>query len=505
MIQSREIRVLDSNAAYFGVPAIQLMEHAGKGVADYIMQHGNNTQKTVLLLCGTGNNGGDGFVAARYLAKHAKVTVLLIGTKTDIRTTIAQKNFQKLDRTTITVHEYDACSTLDKLLNDHEIIVDAMLGIGLSGELREPYRTIAKMINETEKKQVVAVDVPTGLGTKTAIKPTDTITFHDIKETMTKTTCGRITIVDIGIPQKAVEYVGPGDVQVYYPRPHKESHKGDNGIVLVIGGGPYIGAPSLTGFAALRTGADLVYIATPKRAAAAITSFAPQFLKPPRLAKALAAAAPNLIVTELTHERLLLPDDVSLLKKLIPKVHTVIIGPGLGIERSTADAVKQILTYAKLYKRSLVIDADAIAVAGAHTKLVSGVPTVLTPHAGEFTKLTGVKLPSSLNQKKKVVATWAKKLGVTLLVKGAVDIISDGYETKLNETHNEAMTVGGTGDVLAGIVGALTAKGAEPFHAARMSAFINGAAGNNAFTKRSYGLIATDIIQEIPTILKTYL
>jgi len=504
MIQSEEIRVLDRNAAYYGVPAVQLMEHAGKSVADYIIHHVNKTQKPVLFLCGTGNNGGDGFVAARYLAKHSEVTVLLVGKKIDIRTDAAQKNFQKLDKKTITIHERETLSSLDKLLDSHDIIVDAMLGIGLSGELREPYKTIVTKINATVKKPVIAVDVPTGLGTNVAITPTDTITFHDTKEGMSKTTCGTIKIVDIGIPQKAIEYVGPGDVQVYYPRPHKESHKGENGIVLVIGGGPYVGAPALTGFAALRTGADLVYIATPKRAATAITSFSPHALKPARLAKTLAAAAPNLIVTELSHEQMLVPDDATILTKQISKAHTVVIGPGLGTEQQTTDAVKAVLKCCKQHKSSLVIDADAIAVVGKHAKLLSGIPAVITPHTGEFTKLTGVKLPTSLNQKKNIVATWAKKLDTTILLKGAVDIISDGYTTKLNDVHNEAMTVGGTGDVLAGITGALMAKGAKPFHAARMGAFINGAAGNEAFSKRSYGLIATDIIQEIPTILKTY-
>ncbi len=505
MIHSREIHVLDNNAAYYGVPTIQLMEHAGKGVADYIIRCFDKTRKTILLFCGTGNNGGDGFVAARYLAKHYKTTVVLTGKKTDIRTDISQKNFHKLDKKKITIYECEAISHLDKLIGSHDIIVDAMLGIGLSGELREPYKTIVRTINVTAKKPVIAVDIPTGLGTKTAIIPTNTITFHDVKEGMNKTNCGTITIVDIGIPQKAVEYVGPGDVQVYYPRPKKESHKGDNGIVLVIGGGPYIGAPALTGFAALRTGADLVYIATPKRAATAITSFAPHILKPIRLTKALAAAAPNLIVTELSHEQMLVPDDVSVLAKIIPKADAIVIGPGLGAEQQTADTVKQILTRCKQYKRSLVIDADAIAVVRKHSELIQGMPTVITPHAREFTKLTGVNLPTALDQKKKIVATWAKKLSATILLKGAIDIISDGKAIKLNDVHNEAMTVGGTGDVLAGIVGALMAKGAEPFHAARMGAFINGAAGNKAFSKRSYGLIATDIIQEIPTILKTYI
>lgn len=119
--------------------------------------------------------------------------------------------------------------------------------------------------------------------------------------------------------------------------------------------------------------------------------------------------------------------------------------------------------------------------------------------------MTGVKLSNVLDERKKNVENWAKKLGVIILLKGPIDVVSNGEVTKLNDIHNPAMTVGGTGDVLAGIVGALLSKGVEPFNAARIGIFINGAAGNNAFEKKSYGLIATDVIEEIPHILKNYL
>jgi NAD(P)H-hydrate epimerase len=151
-----------------------------------------------------------------------------------------------------------------------------------------------------------------------------------------------------------------------------------------------------------------------------------------------------------------------------------------------------------------VIDADAIQVIGKNPSLVKNSQTVITPHTGEFKELTGVKLSNDLAERKKNVEAWAQKLGVTVLLKGPIDIISNGKETKLNDVHNESMTVGGTGDVLAGIIGALLSKGVEPFNAARTGIFINGAAGNIAFKKRSYGLIATDIIDEIPEVLKKY-
>jgi NAD(P)H-hydrate epimerase len=347
--------------------------------------------------------------------------------------------------------------------------------------------------------------MPTGLGTNIVIKPDFTVTFHDIKNGMNKNNSGEIRIIDIGIPEKAIDYVGPGELSVYYPKPKEESHKGDNGKVLIIGGGPYIGAPALTGLAALRTGSDLVYIATPKRASRAITSFSSLAIEPKRQAKTIARLSFNLIVKELSHEDMLTINDIAIINNSILYVDTVVIGPGLGSENTTKKAIEEIIQRCIKNKKSIVIDADAIQVIGKKTEMIKNSQTILTPHAGEFKELTGVKLSNDQDKRKKIVTKWSKKLGVTILLKGPIDIISNGIETKLNNIHNPGMTVGGTGDVLSGIAGALLAKRLEPFNAARIAIFLNGAAGNDAFKKRSYGLIATDIIDEIPQILKKYL
>jgi len=152
----------------------------------------------------------------------------------------------------------------------------------------------------------------------------------------------------------------------------------------------------------------------------------------------------------------------------------------------------------------LVIDADAIKPVGNKTALLKKSKTVLTPHAEEFKKLTGVDLSKDVERRIETVRIWAEKLGVAIFLKAPVDILSNGRDTKLNKIHNEAMTVGGTGDVLAGIIGSLLSKGVEPFNAIRIAAFLNGEAGNKAFAKKSYGLLATDIIEEIPSVLKKY-
>jgi len=487
MISGSEIKVLDRNAEYYGVSTQNLMEKAGKGVADFIIKYLDSTNKNILVFCGVGNNGGDGFVAARYLAEKHNVTLFLTGKEKDIKTDISRKNFCKLKDIKLEIHDIESLSKIDEYLSEKNVIVDSMLGIGLSGSLSAPYSTIVGKINEAKNKTVISVDMPTGLGTNTAIKPEFTLTFHDVKNGMDSKNSGDIKIVDIGIPKNAIEYVGPGELLVYYPKPKKESHKGDNGSVLVIGGGPYIGAPAMTALAALRTGSDLAYIATPKRAERAISTF-----------------SPNLIAKDLNSE-FLTSDDIPKIRELLPKCNAVVIGPGLGKSKETEVAIIQTVKIVTEQNRPLVIDADAIKPVGEQLELIKNSTTVVTPHAIEFKKLTGSDIPRNIDNRIKTVQIWAEKLGIAIFLKGYVDILSNGKRTKLNKIHNEAMTVGGTGDVLAGIIGALLSKGVKPFNAMRIAAFINGEAGNEGFKKKSYGLLATDIIEEIPSILKRYL
>jgi len=501
MINGSEVKVLDINSDFYGVPTINLMENAGKNVADFVMK--KLKPKKILIFCGPGNNGGDGFVAARYLSKKFKVTVFLTSNLKDIKTDLSKKNFKRLKN--VKIYDINSLKKLDELLDEHDLIVDSMLGIGLSGDLREPYKTIVKKINSLNNKIIISVDIATGFGTKTAIKPDYTITFHDKKYGMNAKNSGEIMIVDIGIPKKAVEYVGPGELKVYYPKPKKESHKGDNGRLLVVGGGPYYGAPALSSFAAQRTGIDLVYVVTPKKVAKAITSYSPLLIKPVRLAKEMAKHSPTLIIKESKDENNLVLDDVEIIKNLIKKVDALLIGPGLGNNPTSQKAVQEIIKIFVKNQKPIVIDADAIKVVGKNHNIIKNSKVVITPHSGEFKELTGIKLSDNLDERKKYVKQWAKKLGVVIVLKGPIDIISNGVDIKLNDIHNEAMTVGGTGDVLAGVISALLSKGIDPFNAARVGVFVNGEAGNFAFKKRSYGLIATDVIDEIPNVLKKYL
>ena len=487
MITAEEIKVLDKNAEFYNTAPEKLMESAGKHVAQYIDK--NLKSKHILIFCGVGNNGGDGFVAARHLAKKFSVTVFLVGTEKDIKTTISRMNFKKLAQNPLKIYDERSMDKLPELIQKSNVVVDAMLGIGLSGELRAPFDYIVDLINQHKNQtDVVAVDVPTGIGMNIAVKPEVTITFHDVKKGMNETNCGEIIIVDIGIPLKAQQYVGPGELSVYYPHPKKQSHKGENGRVLIIGGGPFSGAPALSGLAALRTGADLVYVAAPKYSANIISAF-----------------SPNLIVKGLHKPKMMTKDDITTITEMLSRVDSIVLGPGLGSSYDTAEAVRTLVPHIVQKDIPLVIDADALKATTEIRDSLKDSKTIVTPHAMEFAAFTGSEISSELNERIDMVSQWAKKLGISIFLKGPTDILSNGQITKLNDVHNPAMTVGGTGDVLAGIIGGLLAKKTSLMNAMRIAAFLNGKAGNLVFSKKSYGLVATDIIEELPMVLKKYL
>jgi NAD(P)H-hydrate epimerase len=507
MITNEEVHVIDINSEFYGVTTLRLMENAGRKVAEFIIEDLNLNNRNIILFCGTGNNGGDGFVAGRYLSKKNNITIFLVGLKNDIKTDISLKNFKRLHqlKSRIKIFDIKDAYKVDELIEKNDIVVDSMLGIGLSGDLREPYYGIVKKINNSKNKIVISVDIPTGLGTNIYITPNYTITFHDEKNGMNNKNCGKINVVDIGIPKKAVEFIGPGEIKTYYPIPKKDSHKGDNGTLLIVGGGPYYGAPALSSFAAQRTGIDLVYIATPKKVAKAITSYSPLLIKPLRLAKKIAVISPTLIVKELNHENKVVKEDIGIIKELMSKSDALLIGPGLGSDPDADISVHSIIKLFLENKKPIVIDADAIKIIGKNVDMIQNSNTVVTPHSREFKDLTGICLDDDLESRINKVEEQAKRLKITIVLKGPVDIISNGYKTRLNDFHNEAMTVGGSGDVLAGIIASFLARNVESFNAARMGVFINGAAGNLAFNKKSFGLIATDIIEEIPNVLRKIL
>jgi len=478
MISPLEMRVLDRNAQSFGVPTLDLMENAGKAVAEVARTEFGAARKAVLVLCGTGNNGGDGLVAARHLAKDARITVLLARSPDQFDTKEAQTNFERLRDAQILA----GLDRSEEAIAEADLIIDALLGIGAGGSLREPFASLVRQVNASGKP-VISVDVPSGFGTDLMVRPTVTVALHDAKEGMTPENSGRIRIVDIGIPPKVVTMIGPGEF-LLYPIPKATSHKGENGRLLVIAGGPYTGAPALVAFGAFGVGIDLAHIATPALAATVVAGYSPTF-----------------IVHPLVGHRLL-REDLRQILELAPRADAVAIGPGLGDVEGTLDAVREIVRGLHL---PMVLDADAIRAVAGDPKCLAGKKVVLTPHSREFQTLTGRALPEGPEERAPIVREAAKSLGATVLLKGAVDIVSDGVRLKFNYTGNPGMTTGGTGDVLCGLTAGLIAKGMTPYDAARLAAFMNGAAGDLAFEEKSYGLTSVDVANNLGRVLAKFL
>jgi ADP-dependent NAD(P)H-hydrate dehydratase len=256
-----------------------------------------------------------------------------------------------------------------------------------------------------------------------------------------------------------------------------------NGTVCVVGGSRlYHGAPFLCATGAMRSGVDLVFIAVPASIATAVRALSPDFIIVP------------LPDSKLTR------GNVSKLMSWVPEVDTFAVGPGLGPQ--APESVAQALNRMKGDGRSLVVDADALR--SQVLPSIRGTKTVVTPHAREFERLFGEKLPDDTRGRVEVVTDQAKKAGVAVLLKGPTDIISDGERVALNETHSPAMTVGGTGDVLTGVTAGLLAKKVPPYEAACAAAYINGAAGVEAVKQFGMHITASDVANHIANVMKQF-
>ncbi|MGD6805533.1 MAG: NAD(P)H-hydrate dehydratase [Candidatus Bathyarchaeia archaeon] len=490
-ITSREMRALEVNAEYFGVNLLQLMEMAGYNVAKEISVRFNKN-KTVLIFCGLGGNGGDGFVAARHLLSWGfDVSVVLVGRSRDIGHESALKNWNILKslQSKVPLIEVTDSSVIPDIKAD--VVVDALLGTGTKGKIKAPISKVVDYINGLSGFKV-AVDAPTGIDSDTgeslgsAVKADLTITFHRAKTGLDKAKkyVGEVVVADIGLPMEFERFAGPGDVQLAVKPRSLTGHKGDFGRLLVIGGSEvYSGAPTLVSLAAMRTGVDLVYLATPEKNAYEISSM-----------------SPDLITVKLEGDNLN-PANMETLKPYIQAVDVVAMGPGLGLKPETQEFVKACIDAVEKAGKPLLLDADGLK-AFAKFKRPLKVPLVLTPHAGEYAILTGETLPEDTTKLVEAIMKNAKKLNATILVKGKVDLICDKERSKLNFTGNPGMTVGGTGDVLGGIVAGLMAQHVDPFEAAVAGAFVNGAAGDFVAREIGYHMVATDIIDWIPKVLE---
>ena len=460
-ITSEEMAVLDVNCEYHGLSRLQLMENAGRGLAEEILKRFEPCN--VVIFAGLGNNGGDAFVCARFL-KNFNVKVFLLGRERDIKTEIARRNFEILKKAGYEIHE-----VRDEIPEfEADVVIDGILGTGVRGKLGGLFAKAVQIINDS-KAYKVAVDVPTGLNPDTGVykecvKADLTVTFHKPKPGLLKAkeVVGELVVKDIGIPSEFERLTGVGDVKKVYKR--FDGHKGVHGRIVVIGGIGYTGAVALTSLACYKAGADLVTTLVPKEIKNVVASF-----------------SPNLIVRELNLK------DLDGLNEIMKRHHVAIVG--MGVERSDefTDFVEEFLKLENV--RKVVLDASAI------TKNVpEDVECVMTPHAGEFKRVFG---DVSVDKAMRV----ARETNSVILLKGKEDVITDGERVRFNRTGNVGMTVGGTGDVLAGIVGAFFALN-DAFWSASAGAFVNGLAGDICCEEMGYNFTAVELIEKIPIAIK---
>lgn len=502
--------VTDYNCEYLGLSRLCLMESAGKSLAEEVGKiavYSFSKPVKVVIFTGSGGNGGDGFVAARYLLNRGyDVDIYML--KENIRSGDAKTNFEilknmkpRLSRLRIynlkTLEDINSCEVA-KSNNSEFIIVDGLLGTGIDGKLQTNIRRAIEIINESDGLKI-SVDVPSGMDPLTgevndlAVVPDYTISFHKIKtgvRNADEEDVGGLVTADIGIPFEAEYFVNYGDFLRLRNR-NPKSHKGNNGRLLVVGGSKdYSGAPAIAGMAAIGAGADLVYVASPQNAAEAIKS-----------------TSPDLIVKSLEGDKLSLNHADEILE-LAENVDAVLIGPGAGIDDETSKLFNVLATK---IKKPIVLDADALK--QVELSLIKNrQDIILTPHIFEFKSFFNVegdlKLDIDSFDFKKVDENITQFQQITriikasVVVKGEYDLILSGTRFKINKSGNAGMTVGGTGDALAGICTSLLSQGLSSFDSAALGAFINGLAGDKAFEVKGNGFSATDLVSYIGSVIK---
>ncbi|MEJ2772033.1 MULTISPECIES: NAD(P)H-hydrate dehydratase [unclassified Stygiolobus] len=483
MISAKKMRALEINSEALGVPTLLLMENAGRSVRDEIIKRFDPEGLKVKVFVGHGGKGGDGLVTARHLAGDgAEVEVFLFGENKHKDAVLNLNVIEEMDYS-VKVTEVKDISQLSPVQTD--VLIDAMLGTGFSGKPREPFATAIKVFNES-KGFKVSIDVPSGVDPDTGgalgeyVNPDLIVTFHDLKPGLQRFS-EKTVVKKIGIPKEAEIYVGPGDLVINIRKRDYRAKKGDNGRVLIIGGSyTFSGAPTLSALAALRTGADLVYVASPEETARIIAGF-----------------SPDLISIKLKGKNIS-KENLEELRPWIDRADVVVIGPGMGMEPETVEASRVIVDYLKSLDKPAVIDADALK-ANAGRELYPN--AVITPHAGEFKIFFGETVKESIRERVKQVIDAAKRCRCTVLLKGYVDVISNGSEFRLNKTGNPALAIGGTGDTLTGIVATFMAQKVNPYTSAYMGVFVNSLAGSTAYQKLGEHLVATDIVDHIPEVL----
>jgi len=506
LVTAAEMQEMDRKTIEeFGLPGQLLMEIAGRGAFHLLKERLDGLgHKKIGVVCGRGNNGGDGFVIARYLGQRGvPVTVFLLSAAERIQGDAAS-NLNLLKPLNIPVIQLPRpvdFTNARGLLKTQEIWVDGILGTGLNSPVRGYFKTVIDFIN-ISGKPVLAVDIPSGLNADTGqpmgacIRAAATATFafakigHQIEPGATL--CGHVKVVDIGIPPYIARQVGPRQQLLsagllrpqIIPRP-PEAHKGTTGHLLVVAGSTgKTGAAAMTAMSALRMGAGLVTLAIPQSLNTILES---------QVTEAMTIPVPESKTGEWGLAA------IDLLTPQWQDKKALALGPGLGQANSTRALVKEIITQSSV---PLVVDADGLNCMAGRPEVFAQAahPPVLTPHPGEMARLSGLTTKKIQADRVGTARQFARTHRVHLVLKGARTVIAhpDGW-VDINPTGNAGMAAGGMGDVLTGLIAGLLAQGYGQRAACRLGVYLHGAAADGlAKGLGPAGYLASEVMDAIP-------
>jgi NAD(P)H-hydrate epimerase len=506
LVTADEMRRMDRETIdTFGIPGRVLMENAGRGATAFFLETVyRHHPGDVGIAAGRGNNAGDGFVMARYLhQKGIPTTVFLLSERGRIKGDAAA-NLGLLDAMAVPVVEltdgadFDAHKTL--IAGQHTWI-DAILGTGLSSDVRGYFRTAIDFINR-QGRPVFAVDIASGLNADTGqvcgtcIQAAATATFGFAKVGHLcfpgRTLTGRLKVIEIGIPPHVAVNVGcrqhlitPGSLKKQFPDRSPTAHKGQTGHLLVLAGSPgKTGAAAMAATAAMRAGAGLVTLGIPKSLNPQLETMVTETMTvglPETAGGALDEAAWETVVPLLKDKRCLA------------------MGPGTGTHRSTGRLVGRLVRESRV---PMVIDADGLNLIASDPAILANrqSPIVLTPHPGEMARLSGCSTADIQNDRIGHARSFARRHGVYLVLKGAATIVAqpDGI-VFVNATGNPGMASGGMGDVLTGLIAGLITQGMEVGAAARAGVLLHGSAADRTAAQQApVGYLASEVMDAIP-------
>lgn len=506
MRKADEISIRD----YF-IPGIVLMENAASGVINEIdkgIKSGSLPQTGIAaIVCGTGNNGGDGFAVARHLkSKGWFPEVFICGDDKKIAgDALTNLEIIKKLEVPISLLEEKGILVLNEMISKSHIVVDAILGTGYKGRLKPYIETVVDMIN-SQSSYIISIDSPTGLNSDTGfaesscVMATKTVTLGLPKIGLVindgPNYCGELVVEGLSIPEKAYDMVGitryltdNSFVSTFIKSRRQNSHKGTFGRVFVVAGSKGMaGAGLLSSNAALRIGAGIVELAVPMC-----------------LFNIVSGKVPEIITRELREDKngyICSESSESIIKGAM-NASVLLMGPGLGFSEGVGDAVFNAI---RTYKNPIIIDADGLNCISVNPSILLErvEETIVTPHPGEMARLMGISTKEVQQDRLSLAEKFASKYKVIVVLKGFRTIISTPWgETWINPTGNPGMATAGSGDVLSGVIAGLIAQGLSAFEAAVCGTFIHGASGDRAADYLGqWGMTAADIIRFIPHTIK---